>query len=91
MNACQKRICFNTLRGGQVMLSFDGKDFFGNLTYEYARRQRVLDVLPFPAWRWDESTNVTLVGSGLSWPVYCRWLDLTITQALEVSTIDLAW
>ncbi|EER13738.1 hypothetical protein Pmar_PMAR013631 [Perkinsus marinus ATCC 50983] len=70
----------------QVMLSFDGKDFFGNLTYEYARRQRVLDVLPFPAWRWDESTNVTLVGSGLSWPVYCRWLDLTITQALEVGT-----
>jgi len=68
-----------------VQMTLNGIDYFGNLTYEYVRMPKITHVNPFPASGWDNELLVGLFGENYFRPMYCRWLNLNITEAVDIS------
>ena len=70
----------------QLQVSFNGIEFFGNLTFAYTPFQQIHSILPWPASIWTEAMNVTILGSGFSMPMWCKWWDLEPVAALEADS-----
>ncbi|CAJ1373238.1 unnamed protein product [Effrenium voratum] len=68
-----------------VQMTFNGQNFFGNLTYEYVKMPQVRYASPFPASGWSNDLTIALFGENFQEPMWCRWSDLGESPATDVT------
>ncbi|CAK9051743.1 Uncharacterized protein SCF082_LOCUS28375 [Durusdinium trenchii] len=56
-----------------VQMTFNGRNMFGNLTYEYVKMPQVTYASPFPASGWSNDLTIALFGVNFQEPMWCRW------------------
>lgn len=68
-----------------VQMTFNGRNMFGNLTYEYVKMPQVTYASPFPASGWSNDLTIALFGMNFQEPMWCRWADLSESPATDVT------
>ena len=68
-----------------VQMTFNGRNMFGNLTYEYVKMPQVTYASPFPASGWSNDLTIALFGMNFQEPMWCRWANLAESPATDVT------
>ncbi|CAE7509525.1 unnamed protein product [Symbiodinium natans] len=68
-----------------VQMTFNGRNMFGNLSYEYVRMPQVFYASPFPAGGFNNEVTIALFGENFQEPMWCRWWNLEEGPATDVT------
>ncbi|CAE7531928.1 unnamed protein product, partial [Symbiodinium pilosum] len=68
-----------------VQMTFNGRNMFGNLSYEYVKMPQVFYASPFPAGGFNNEVTIALFGENFQEPMWCRWWNLEESMATDVT------
>eukprot|EP00439_Symbiodinium_sp_Y106_P044249 s435_g5.t1 len=68
-----------------VQMTFNGRNMFGNLSYEYVKMPQVFFASPFPAGGFNNEVTIALFGENFQEPMWCRWWNLEESMATDVT------
>ncbi|CAE7797541.1 unnamed protein product, partial [Symbiodinium microadriaticum] len=68
-----------------VQMTFNGRNMFGNLSYEYVKMPQVFYASPFPAGGFNNEVTIALFGENFQEPMWCRWWNLEESVATDVT------